>query len=159
MCVKLHVVEPVKFNAPVIVSITVTPEKDIPDLGVDLWTDADAVIEGPQGWEPGVKDTKFWRGGAGWRSAAKAKVPVHFTRVIHFQHPSDGGTHTILVRAAGKASEPSVEDVVSIYLTRGGGTVYYSGTPMVITPRPAPTLPLGLVPATPLPSPTRPPYP
>ena len=157
MCVKLQVSGPVKFNAPVIVMITVTTEKDIPDLGVDLWTDRDATIEGPQGWEQDVKNAQFWQGGAGWRFGAKANVPVHFTRVIRLQ-PREG-THLILVRAAGKASEPSVEDLVTIYLTRAGGTVYYSGTPISITPGPAPTLPPGLVPATPLPSPTRPSYP
>ena len=82
VCTQLQVVEPVRPNQPVTVIITVAADKDLPGLGVSLYYDGDAEVEGPQHWEKDAKDGKVWQGGASWSATAKAKQPLHFTRKI-----------------------------------------------------------------------------
>ncbi len=167
MCIKLQVIEPVLFNQPVNVTITVTALKDIPRLGVSLSAvPSNVVVEGPQGWEQNVIDPIVWEGGAGWLVNAKGNLPLLFVRTIRFP-PSEG--IFLLVARAGIETGASVEDSVQIYITSTGGIVYYSGTSIPITPGPAPTMPPALrtllaqpTPTrtpSPVPTPTRAPYP
>ena len=44
ICVKLEVSEPIRFNEPVTLTITVSSEKDIQDLGVSLYHDVNVSI-------------------------------------------------------------------------------------------------------------------
>lgn len=155
VCIQAEVREPVRFNVPVVLTLTVTTNKDMAGLGVSLYHDVDATVEGPQNWEPAAKNGQVWKGGASWKVDAKANQPVTFMRTIHFP-PREG---FFLIGVSVSTPQLRVEDSLRIYITRAGGTVYYSGTPIPITPGTAVPLPPGLVPATPLPSPTRPPYP
>lgn len=154
MCVKITVAEPIRFGEPVTVTITVTSEKDISNLGVSLYHDVDVVVEEPQNIEKGVKDQAFWRGGASWGIDAKANTPLTFTRKVHFP-PREG---FFLVVA--NASTPSLHaaDSIRIYITREGGKVnptpkVLPGTPFLV---PAASPPPKWTPAS---TPTRPPYP
>lgn len=164
VCVKINVVEPVRFGEPVTVTITVTSEKDIPNLGVSLYFDADVLTEEPQVVEKGVKDQAFWKGGASWGIDAKADSPSIFTRKIRF--PPREGLFCVDART-GTPTVSSIYDSVCIYVTREGGKIYLSGTPIPITPGPLPTSTKGPSPTLPRPTatsprpttPTRPPYP
>lgn len=152
VCIKAQVMEPVRGNAPVVLTLTVTSDKDMPELGVSVYHDADAIVEGPQNWEPAAKSGLVWKGGASWKVDAKAKQPSMFTRTIRL--PPREGFFTIVVAAS--TPQVRVADSVGIYVTSAGATVYYSNTPVAITPGTAvPGLPPGMVPATPQPSPTR----
>ena len=165
VCINAQIGEPVKFNEPVALTITVTSERDITNLGVSLYRDPDTVVEGPQNWEPSTKNRLVWEGGASWRVDVKANEPSVFSRTLRF--PAEERLFFI----GFTASTPSfrVEDSLRIYITRVGGTVYYSGTPIPITPGPVPTSPPALrtllaqptATRTPrrIPTPTRRPYP
>jgi hypothetical protein len=149
VCVKIRAAEPIRFGEPVLVTIAVTNEKDISDLGVSLYLDADVVVEGPQEWEKEAKNSLVYKGGAGWKIAAKANQPYTAMRKVHF--PPREGLFTIVA----SASTPSlrVVDSIVIYLTRAGGKVYLSGTPVPI-PGWTPGQPIPAVTFTPGPSPT-----
>jgi hypothetical protein len=133
ICVKLQVVEPVRFQEPVIVIITVTTEKDIPDLGMTLYfDDVDIVVEGPQGWETDVSGGVVWKGGAGWSVAAKANIPILFTRTRRF--PTREGFFLVAASASIPTRSHLATDSLYIHLTQAGGSIYLSGTPLPITP-------------------------
>jgi len=161
VCIKIDVVEPIRFGEPVTVTITATSEKDIANLGVSLSLDADVLVEEPQSVEKGVKDQAFWKGGTSWGIDAKANSPLTFTRKIRF--PPREGLFCVDARA-GIPTVSSVYDSVCIYVTREGGKIYLSGTPIPLW---TPGKPIPAVTITPGPSPTRirqttptrPPYP
>jgi hypothetical protein len=151
VCIKVSATEPVRMDEPVTVIVTVTTYKDIPDLGISIYTyPVDAVVEGPQGWEKEAKNGVVYKGGAGWKIAAKANQPVTFTRKVRF--PLQEGLFDIQV----SASTPSLraEDSLSIHLTRAGGKVYLSGTSVPATSGPLPTITPGPSPTF-IPTPTR----
>jgi hypothetical protein len=128
VCVKVRVIEPVHFDEPVTVIITVTTREDIPRLGVSLYfSDLDIVVEGPQGWE---------RGGVDWIVDVKANRPIHFTRKIRFP-PREG--YFDVIASANTPSLRAVDSVV-LHITHAGGRVYPSGTKIPITPGPLPTI-------------------
>ena len=153
VCVKVQAVEPVRFGEPVTVTVTVTSEKDIPNLGVSLYHDVDVVVEEPQTEE---KNRPAWKGQSGvdWIVNAKANQPLTFTRKVRF--PPREGVFDIVV----SASTPSlrVTDSVYIRLTRAGGKVYLSGTSVPVTSGPLPTVTPGPSPTF-IPTPTRGPLP
>jgi hypothetical protein len=155
ICTKLQVVEPVRFNEPITVIITVTTEKDIPGLGVTLSHDAGLEMEGPQTWEKDAKNVALWKGGASWSADAKANQPTRATRKI--LPPSREGFLQIVASASIPGRGPVATDSVNIYLTREGGKVYLSGTSIPITPGPVPTLAPWM--RTPSPTPKQRPYP
>ncbi len=139
VCVALRVVEPVQYNAAVVVKITVTSEQDRSDLGVTLCGGgggSQATIDGPQGWESNARKGLVWNDGsrdcANWSFAAKANVPVQFTRVLRFSEKDqladvDAALHIPPRSYVAGAS-------AQIRYSRGGVQVYGMGTP-----RPGPT--------------------
>jgi len=135
LCVKIKVVEPVRWGEPVTVIISVTAEKDVADLGVWLNHDQGVTVEGPQGWEENVKDRKIGEMAASWKVDVKANKPLVFMRKVHL--PQREG-EIELSAAVYRADLGYLVDSVSIYLTREGGKVYYAGTPVPITPWPLP---------------------
>jgi hypothetical protein len=153
VCVKIVAIEPIRYGEPVTVTITITSEKDISNLGVSLYHDVDVMVEEPPSGEKGVKDQTFWKGGASWRVDAKANSHLTFTRKVRF--PPREGLFTIVANA----STPSLHaaDSIDIYVTREGGKVYLSGTPLPITPFVMKTPPPYILnpQGTPLPIPTR----
>jgi hypothetical protein len=141
LCVKIEVVEPVRWGESLTVKITVTTEADIPDLGVSIYTyPPDVVVEGPIGWEPTSKDGMVWKGGAGWLVATKANQPIVFIRNIRV--PARESPLLVDIQAnASTRQGRHVSHSVRIYLTREGGVV--NPTPAVLpgTPALVPTMP------------------
>ena len=105
VCIKVQIAEPVRFNEPTAVTVTITTEQDISKLGVFLsFTDPDIVIiDGPQDW---FVDTK-------------ANQSISFTRLIRF--PEEG--YFNVIAGAVKPTLGPVKDSVSVHITRAGGTV------------------------------------
>ena len=157
VCIRVRAIEPIRFGEPVTVTVTVTSEKDISDLKVFLSSAYDALIEEAQDWK---------QSGVNWVMEAKANRTFTFTRRLRF--PSREGEFQIIAEVY-KSYAPSVHatDSIRIHLTREGGKVYLSGTPLPITPGPLPTSTKGPSPTLPRPTPTsprpttptRPPYP
>jgi hypothetical protein len=141
LCVKIEVVEPVRWGESLTVKITVTTEADIPDLGVSIYTyPPDVVVEGPISWEPTSKDGMVWKGGAGWLVATKANQPIFFIRNIRV--PARESPLLVDIQAnASTRQGRHVSHSVRIYLTREGGVV--NPTPAVLpgTPALVPTMP------------------
>jgi len=147
LCIKLTVTEPITLGQPVSVTITVNSEKDIPGLEISLGYFAPgrkvSIDE-----EPGLPSPKD--GGVKWTADVQANRPLTFTRKIRL--PSAEGEYNQIDLYA-SVHELNigmvVGDQVRIYLTREGWKVYYSGTPLPITPGPLPVYTV-----TPGPSPT-----
>lgn len=133
LCVKIQVAEPIRWGEPVTVMIATTTDKDIPDLGVSIFVYPPnaVVVEGPENWEREAKRGAVYEGGAGWRVTTKASQPITFTRIVHLPHQE--GFFEIMASVT-TIQGMRVTDSARIYLTRAGGKVYYSGTP-VPTPR------------------------
>lgn len=141
MCVHLQVREPVSLNTPVVISITVQTDEQIPGLEILV---------------PDISSSVKLEGERRWTRDTPARQAIQVTSVLRF---TQEGLWHIIVQAHDRRLGSVVADDARIYITRAGGTVYYSGTPIPITPGPLPTLAPGLIPATPIPTPTRRPYP
>jgi hypothetical protein len=156
VCIKVTVAEPVRMEEPVSVTISVTADKDISDLGISMLTyPPEVAVEGPQGWETGAKEGQVSKQGASWKMTAKANQQAVFTRKVRF--PPEEGLYSITVGAYTPNTGYN-SDTLTIRLTRAGGTVYLSGTSVPMTPRPLPTITPGPSPTF-IPTPTRRPYP
>ncbi|OGO31384.1 MAG: hypothetical protein A2136_03010 [Chloroflexi bacterium RBG_16_54_11] len=134
VCIELHAIEPITYGEPVIVTITVTSHRDIPELGVSLYHEAGIVVEGPEGWEEGLLHPMVFTGGASWGVAIDENQTLVFTRTLHF--PSRG--YFTLVAAASTLVFRT-DTLLGVHLTEQGGTVYYANTPIPYTPGPLPT--------------------
>ncbi len=154
LCVKIEVAELIRWEEPIVVTVTVTTERDVSNLQVSLTSYPPVSIEDHQGkWiEEGIRsDVNL--------IANRPLVTVHKVRL-----PSEG---TFELRAGAYAPNLSyVSDSVRIYLSREGGVA--NPTPAVLpgTPALVPTLPPKrlLTPfptatpwTSPLPTPTYPP--
>jgi hypothetical protein len=148
LCVKIEVMEPIRWGESLTVKIIAMTEADIPDLGVSIYTyPPDVAVEGPVGWESISRDGMVWKGGAGWLVAVKANQPVVFIRKIRV--PEKEG----LIRLQANVSTREgrrISHSVSIYFTREGGRVYGAETPVPITPWP---LPVYIITSDPSPTP------
>ena len=60
LCIEVRADEPVSFGGQVIITITITSEKDIPDLAVFLEYEPDVVLQKPQEWEKNTRDMTFY---------------------------------------------------------------------------------------------------
>lgn len=115
-CVTMRLAETILLNVPIPVTITVQPEEDIRSLEIYLATlGSPVLIEGDHRWTVD----------------ARANQPLTVRSVIRF-------TQEGLFYIYGQAYNPRRGGVatydVRVVLTRAGGTVYYSGTPLPITP-------------------------
>lgn len=146
LCVKIEVAEPIRWEEPLLVQITVTSKDDISNLGISLiYHEKEIVIEEPEKVEQGEV---VWKGDRGldWRVSVKAGQPVVLTRKLRL--PAREGLVELMASAITPQGLRAV-DFVRIYLSGGKGEVYYSGTPIPVTPW---SLPVYTV--TPGPSPT-----
>jgi len=141
LCITVRAIEPIRMNESVTVTITVTAERDIPELQVSLFSYPPALVEDGQDWK---------EKGVNWAVDAKANHPHVFTRKVRL--PPNEGVFD-LVAGAYTPNLPYVADYVSIHITRAGGKVYLSGTPVPI-PGWTPGQPIPAVTFTPGPSPT-----
>ena len=132
VCIEVRADEPISFGGTVTVSITVTSEKDISDLGISLLHNVDVVVEGPQDWEKESQDAAVWESGAGWKTAIEANHTLTFKRLLYL--PSRKGEFYVIARASTLDFEAG--DELRIYMTQEGGRVYLSGTKIPITPGP-----------------------
>ena len=163
LCVKIEVVEPIRWEEPLLVQITVTSKDDVSNLGISLiYTENEIAVEEPEKAEQGEV---VWKGDRGldWRVSIKAGQPVVLKRKLHL--PAREGLVELMASAITPQGLRAV-DSVRIYLTREGGVV--NPTPAVLpgTPELVPTMPpeLLLTPfptatpwPTPFPTPTYPP--
>jgi len=137
LCVKIEVAEPIRWGEPIVVTVTVTAEMDVSNLQVSLTSYPPMSIEDHQG--------KWIREGT--RSDVNLIANRPLVTVYKVRLPSEG---TFELRAGAYAPNlPYVSDSVRIYLSGGKGEVYYSGTPIPVTPWPLPVYTV-----TPGPSPT-----
>ncbi|CAG0935603.1 hypothetical protein TFLX_04446 [Thermoflexales bacterium] len=139
VCVDVQLSEPIRFNEPGTVTITVETDQDIPGLGVTLGNfDPFVLTEGTRVWDA---DTK-------------AHQPVSFVGRVRFTHEG----HFDVVGAAITREGYRVVDSVSVFITRAGGTVNPVATPDTGTPQYAPTAP-GTHSPVPTPLPPQPEWP
>lgn len=146
LCVKIEVAEPIRREEPVVVTITVATERDVPNLGVSLiYHNREIVVEEPEGKEYGEV---AWRGSQGldWIVSATANQPIVFTRKLHLA-PAEWPV--TIVASAITPQGLRIVDSVRLHFTAEGARVYYEGTPVPITPGP-----ILMFTVTPGPSPT-----
>jgi len=185
VCVKTQITEPLRLGAPVPVTITVTTDREIPNLGIALFSVAgNALGEEPQSSiAPGSGETPVAKDWVDWSVDADPRLPVSVSGTVLL--PSQEGTFDVVGIA--NTSSLSVTNVVHIHVARDDQALVPSidKNPIVPSPFPSsvmltpaslatsapPLTPLGLV--TPLratvvvskpiptsvPRPTLPPYP
>lgn len=131
LCVKIEVAEPIRWGEPLLVQILVVTKDDASNLGISLiYHDKGIIVEEPKKVEQGEV---VWEGDQGldWRVSAKANQPVVLTHRVHL--PPREGPIQFIASAITPQGLQTV-DSVTIYLTRTGGKVYYSGTPLPTSP-------------------------
>lgn len=134
VCVELRAEVPIRWGEPFTVVTTVTSVKNISDLDLHLVADsAEAVVFDTSEEEQGkvMEKKQNW---VIWQVDMKEKQSVVFTRKITLP-PREGE-----FRIQAQAYQPGyfAQDMIRIYLTKKGGEVFYSGTPIPITPGPMP---------------------
>ena len=158
LCVKIEVVEPVRWGESIGVTITVSSERDIRGLGISL-------LSYPPSQITFEKAEFVTEGGARWATDIQANHPQHFGLSVYL--PLEGN-YVLIAQAHDPTIGMVVADEIRIYLTRKGGVVsptpaVFSGTPALVptmplewlrTPFPTPT-PLPTLPPSPLATPTR----
>jgi len=139
LCIQVRAKEPVHFDEPVTIMITVTSEKDIAGLVVSLTTwPKSIVVQDAFKAEPGKVSWKD-QGKIDWRVDIKANQTVTFTRSLTLPPPTiDLAHYDIFVRAS--TPQLSADDSLVIYLNREDKQVYLSGTSIPITPGSLPTM-------------------
>jgi hypothetical protein len=124
VCIKIEAEEPIQYDTPINVTITVVVEKDIPELQVGLTSFPPVKVYDQNKWS---------ESGARWVIVAQEKQTYVFTPKV--QLPPD---HKYFELSAG-AYAPNItyiSDMVSIFMTQEGGKVYHSGTAIPITSAP-----------------------
>jgi hypothetical protein len=158
LCVKIEVVEPVRWGESIGVTITVSSERDIRGLGISL-------LSYPPSQITFEKAEFVTEGGARWATDIQANHPQRFGLSVYL--PLEGN-YVLIAQAHDPTIGMVVADEIRIYLTRKGGVVnptpaVFSGTPALVptmplewlrTPFPTPT-PLPTLPPSPLATPTR----
>jgi hypothetical protein len=136
VCIEVRAVEPIAFGEPVNVTITVTSEKDIEDIGISLSHDPDVGVDESQGWEKDLRDISFFNGGVSWVATVEANRSITFKRTLYL--PPRNGVFYIIAEA--NTSNLEARDEFDVYMTKEGGKVYLSGTTIPSTPGPVPTM-------------------
>ncbi len=138
VCIKIQVAGPMRTNEPVIVTATITSNKDFSNVEVAFFSDApDLLIEDKQIWQKGTRGEKI---------DVKANQSVVVSRRILF--PSER-EFNLMVSAM--TSTFRVEDSVYVITTKDGGKIYPAGELIPTAPfRRLPTLPPREAPKGPL---------
>lgn len=125
LCVEVRATEPVEFGGQALITITITSEKDFPDLGVSLYYyPPDVILQMPPEWEKEVRQVVVYGGGTSWKSAITAGQPLVFQRTLLL--PPRKAIYDI--QAMASADELRASDFLSIIMSPDGGKVYLSGT-------------------------------
>ena len=112
LCIHLTVEEPIRMGEPINLIVTVTSEKDIPDLKITLTsTDSPkALFEEP--------NLQSWRErDVAWMVNSKINQPL--TSVHRLLLPAEEGYYEILVTAFVVEKGELVKDVIRIYASSG----------------------------------------
>ncbi|MCS7352500.1 MAG: hypothetical protein RMM10_13550, partial [Anaerolineae bacterium] len=110
LCVKIEVAEPIRWGEPIVVTITVTAERDIPNLQVSLTSYPPVSIEDQGKWiEEGTRANVN----------ITAQRPLVLMRKVRL--PGEGTFE--LMAGVYTPNLPYVSDSVRIYLSREGGVV------------------------------------
>jgi len=145
LCVKIDVAEPIRWEEPIGVTVTVTAEKDISNLQVSLTSYPPVSIEDQGKWvEEGMRTNVN----------VTANRPLVIVRKVRL--PTEGTFE--LIAGVYTPNLPYVSDSVRIYLTREGGVVnptpaVFSGTPALVPTMPPEWLLIPFSTATPWPTP------
>jgi hypothetical protein len=131
VCVYINANEPVLYGAPVVVTITVTSDRDISVLGASLEYYTNVDIDGVENWEENLLNPYIYPGLAGWDFAINANQSRTFTRTLYL--PSEEG-HFYILASVGDKESFRVSNGLTIVMTRQGGTVYLANTPIPQTP-------------------------
>lgn len=99
---------------------------DISDLHLNLHTDADITIDGPQTWENNLSSPSIAPGYAYWNFAIKAGQTATFNRVLHF--PSKEGYFDVSATVINPGAVLVGTDSFMVLLTKDGGVVAMEGT-------------------------------
>lgn len=136
VCIRLSTEGPVELGNPLTLVITVSSEKEIPNLGISLITSPKTIIiEAAEGPEPGVVKLED-RNGIDWLVDIQAGETITFHRKLRFP---PGDRSFMLV---GYSSTPQMRamDSINISQTQDRLDVYLSGTKIPVTDGPVPTL-------------------
>ncbi len=117
LCVKIEMAEPIRWGEPIVVTVTVTAEKDISNLQVSLTSYPPVFIEDQGEWV---------------EEGTRTNVNITTNRPLVIVRKVLLLTEGMFELVAGVYTPnlPYVSDSVRIYLTRNGGKVYYEGTPL-----------------------------
>ncbi len=139
LCVEVKAVGVIRPDQPVLVTVKVNSNKMISGLGISVAPyPSQATIEPLQGWGTATNNPVIQTGQLSKRVDLEANNPMVFASMIHFPRCAYDGTVEVLAYAL-TPSGMLVSDSVRIYMTQTGGTPYYSGTRIPITPNPLPT--------------------
>lgn len=124
LCIKLTAKEPITVSEPIIVTIKITSQKNIPDLKLYLGSNDPTK-------RVSIEDTDLpgWKKGGfvNWPVNIKAKQTLTFTRKILL--PAEDGLYPIIAEAF--LSEGFVVgDVLQVHVTKGSAKVYFANTPI-----------------------------
>ena len=121
LCVKIEVAEPVRWGEPIVVTVTVTVDRDISDLQVSLTSFPPVSIEDQGKW---IEE------GSRANVRLTANQPLIIMRKVL---PHREGTFELMAGVY-TPNLPYISDSVRIYLTRTGGKAYYANTPVPTSP-------------------------
>lgn len=116
-----------------VITVTVTSEREIIDLGVRLYYPVDVTIEGIEYWDEPLRNPHVWTGWAAWEVSINAHQNLNFTRTLYL--PLDEGEFNVIATIVEIASFRVSNELV-IIMTTQGGTVYLANTPIPRTPGP-----------------------
>lgn len=133
VCIDIHANEPIHYGDPVEILISVTSDRDIENLYIDLAYYPKITIEGIENWTENIQDPLIWQGGAGWRASINANQTLIFTRT--FTLPLEEGYFSIDASISEKNSFRATNGL-TIAMTTQGGMVYLANTPIPRTPGP-----------------------
>ncbi len=121
VCVEVQLSEPIRFNEPVTVTITVETEQDEKDVQIGLSSTNPTVI--------------FEGGPRPWMADTKAHQPSKFIRTIHFPAPDRAGDLQISGGAKTWTGAYSGDDVI-VYTTPEEASLDPTILPQTLEPQP-----------------------
>jgi hypothetical protein len=127
VCIEVGANESILMNEPITLTITITSVKEIPGLGIFLYSSPKILFEDVQGWE---------EGGINWVVDLKPNQALTITRKAIL--PPEEGIYQIFADAY--TPQLRAVDYFYIHLTKEGGTVYLSRTSIPITEGPLPLM-------------------
>ncbi len=126
ICIKIRPVEPLIYNAPITVMISVTTETSILKLGIALDVDQSVMVDPVVGKPP---DSMVWSepGLLEWEYTTEPKTPIIIFRTLSF--PDNSRDYNIKASAITKQGM-IIQDSFYIDLKQGEVKIYLRNTPL-----------------------------